>query len=417
MPTRPIATKIVSRLQEAGFIAYFAGGWVRDYIMHRPSDDIDIATNAPVETIQELFPKTIPVGIAFGIIIVVEDGHPFEVATFRKDRDYRDGRRPEGFDPATPEEDATRRDFTINGMFFDPLTDTLYDFVGGKEDIQAGLIRAIGDPHARFGEDRLRMMRAVRYATRFDFQIDPNTRQAILDHASTLFPAVAMERIWQEFKKMSRFAHFDQGLLELHRLHLLPTIFPQLRDVSIEELQKRVAPLAYFPKDAPAIAELLELFPDMSLEETLDLCEYLKLSREEKTCAEEIHSAFALFTMPNAWQESLELYEWALFYAKTHTHLCLEIFAARLPPSERETWLATHHKRIAKLAMSIERLSERNPIVQAQDLLAAGIPSGPQMGKLLKEAERISVNHSLTTKDAILHHLQTLAIWTKPSLS
>src|SRR5580692_5664748 len=120
MPARPAATEVVKKLVDAGFTTYFAGGWVRDFLMQHPSDDIDIATSASVEEVQALFPKTIPVGVAFGIVIVVQDGFQFEVATFRKDRGYVDGRRPSGIDPAAPEEDAIRRDFTINGMFYDP---------------------------------------------------------------------------------------------------------------------------------------------------------------------------------------------------------------------------------------------------------------------------------------------------------
>src|ERR1700721_2344911 len=130
MPARPAATEVVKKLVDAGFIAYFAGGWVRDFLMKHPSDDIDIATSASVEEIQALFPKTIPVGVAFGIVIVVEEGHHFEVATFRRESGYLDGRRPTAIEPAPPEEDAKRRDFTINGMFWDPLSKTLYDYVG-----------------------------------------------------------------------------------------------------------------------------------------------------------------------------------------------------------------------------------------------------------------------------------------------
>lgn len=181
------ATSVVQRLVDAGFTAYFAGGWVRDFLMQRPSDDIDIATSATVDEVQALFPKTVPVGVAFGILLVIEGGHPFEVATFRKDRGYTDGRRPTGIDPATPEEDAKRRDFTINGMFYDPLKKQLFDYVGGQQDIKNKLIRAIGNPHDRFLEDRLRMMRAVRYATRFDFPIEPNNVHQLLQKKLFMF--------------------------------------------------------------------------------------------------------------------------------------------------------------------------------------------------------------------------------------
>ena len=255
------ALTVIKTLRGAGHIAYFAGGWVRDYVMKRPSDDIDIATSATVEQIQHLFKRTIPVGIAFGIVIVAIGPHQFEIATFRKDHAYVDGRRPTGIDPADPEQDAQRRDFTINGLFYDPLHEKIYDYVDGLADIRKGVIRAIGNPIDRFTEDRLRMMRAVRYSTRFDFPIESDTLQAILKLSSTLLPSVAMERIWQEFKKMSQFAHFDTGLITLHELKLLPAIFPQLQMLSVQDIQQLVDPLAHFPKEAPTIAELLELFP------------------------------------------------------------------------------------------------------------------------------------------------------------
>ena len=306
MDSRQIATSIVKKLQDAGYIAYFAGGWVRDFILQKPSDDIDIASSATVEEVQRLFPKTIPVGVAFGIVIVVQDGHQFEIASFRKDRGYVDGRRPVGIDPATPEEDAQRRDFTINGMFYDPIQEKIFDFVDGMKDLKKGIIRAIGDPKARFLEDRLRMMRAVRYSTRFNFPIESDTLQAILAQAETLLPSVAIERVWQEFKKMSQFSHFDTGLLTLHQLNLLPTIFPQLKNVSTEEIQKRVNFIEHFPKGCPTIAELLELFPDSSLQDLVDLCEYLKLSKADKEFVEFYYHAQRLLTLPDKWKELQE---------------------------------------------------------------------------------------------------------------
>ncbi len=411
MPKTSAATAIVKRLQEAGHTAYFAGGWVRDLLMQHPSDDVDIATSAPVEEIQALFPKTIPVGISFGIVIVVEQGMQYEVATFRKDRDYLDGRRPQGFDPATPQEDAQRRDFTINGMFYDPITDTIYDYVNGKQDIALKTIRAIGDPYARFQEDRLRMMRAVRYATRFGFTIDEMTRKAILDKAETLLPAVAMERIWQEFKKMAQFAHFDEGLAELQRLKLLPTIFPTLRNVPAGEIEKRLSPVEEFPKNAPPIAELLELFPHSSLAEWQEVCDYLKLSREEKEFTRKLHTCFEMMKMPEDWQANLEPIEWVRFYADEQSDLCLKIFGARLSVDDRQTFYATHEARRKALWRFIERIRQSTPVISSQDLVASGITPGPIMGQLLKEAERLAANFDIEEKAELLKLLQNSSLW------
>jgi poly(A) polymerase len=413
MPARSAATRVVKKLADAGFTAYFAGGWVRDYLMKHPSDDIDIATSASVKEIQALFPKTIPVGVAFGIVIVVLDNFQFEVATFRKDRGYVDGRRPTSIEPATAEEDAQRRDFTINGMFWDPLREQLLDFVEGEKDIQRKIIKAIGDPHERFLEDRLRMMRAVRYSTRFDFPIEEKTAQAILAHAKTLLPAVAMERVWQEFKKMSQFAHFDEGLVALHKLELLPTIFSTLRGVSIEEIKKRVSAIEHFPKNIPTIAELLELFPGQSLEEQMLLCEYLKLSNQEKEIVSFLHHAKAIFNMPQEWQEKLEKFTWAEFYANAFSEICLEIVAAHFSTEKRAQFLLEHEKRKRELQKGVQRLKMRTPILRSEQLVQEGIAPGKTMGLLLKEAERIAINEGIEENDALIARLKKSTHWNK----
>ncbi|MBS0607304.1 MAG: CCA tRNA nucleotidyltransferase [Verrucomicrobia bacterium] len=411
MPARPFATSVVKKLSDAGHVAYFAGGWVRDFLMKRRSDDIDIATSASVEEIQNLFPKTIPVGVSFGIVIVVEEGHQFEVATFRKDRGYVDGRRPTGIDPADPKEDALRRDFTINGMFYDPLTEKLYDYVEGQKDIEKGVIRAIGDPHERFLEDRLRMMRAVRYSTRFDFPIEPATYQAILDHAPSLLPSVAMERIWQEFKKMSHFAHFDLGLLALHRLNLLPTIFPALKGTSSEEIEKRLAPLSSYPPECPAIAELIELFPNYSLEQLLELCDYLKLSRQEREFVTFFHRAKELLSMPEEWLQNLEKIEWAQYYANPSSYLCIQIFSAHLPEEKGEAFVQMHYQRMQELLPFIHRIRSQTPVVKSEHLMQNGVQPGKKMGALLKEAERISVNLGIEDPVRIIDLLKNSSLW------
>lgn len=413
MPARIAATRVVKKLTDAGFTAYFAGGWVRDFLMQHPSDDIDIATSASVQEIQALFPKTIPVGVAFGIVIVVQDNFHFEVATFRKERGYLDGRRPTSIEPATAEEDAQRRDFTINGMFYDPLNEKLLDFVEGEKDLRRGIIRAIGDPHERFLEDRLRMMRAVRYSTRFDFPIEDETLKAIAAHAKSLFPAVAMERVWQEFKKMSQFAHFDKGLVILHELGLLPTIFTSLEGISVKEIEKRTEPIEFFPKDAPAIAELLELFPNQSLEQHLALCDYLKLSNQDRDIVIFLHRTRSLFGMPLAWRQKLEKIEWAEFYASAYSELCLKIEAARYTEENRAHFLEEHLGRMQLMQAAILRQRNQTPIVRAQHLIDEGIAPGKQMGLLIKEGERISVNEEIDDPKTIIARLKKTPLWLK----
>nr|MBA2431960.1 CCA tRNA nucleotidyltransferase [Chthoniobacterales bacterium] len=164
-PLHAVAARLVRRLRDAGFTAYYAGGSVRDLVRGEQPKDIDIATDARPEQVQKLFARTYAVGAHFGVIVVLEEGLQFEVATFRSDGAYVDGRRPEAVTFSTAEEDAARRDFTINGMFFDPVCEEVIDFVGGRADLEARVIRAIGKPAQRFAEDRLRMLRAVRFAT------------------------------------------------------------------------------------------------------------------------------------------------------------------------------------------------------------------------------------------------------------
>lgn len=200
-PKEQLARSIAARLRDAGYAAYLAGGCVRDRLMGNAPDDFDIATAARPETVQALFPRTIAVGAQFGVIIVVAEGVAFEVATFRSDDAYIDGRHPSSVHFATPQADAQRRDFTINGMFLDPETNSVLDYVGGQADLAAGVIRGIGDPAARIAEDRLRMLRAVRFAARFGFTIEPLTFAAIRRAAASITD-IAWERIGDEVVRM-----------------------------------------------------------------------------------------------------------------------------------------------------------------------------------------------------------------------
>lgn len=404
MPIKQIATRIVTTLQNEGHIAYFAGGWVRDQLLKHPSDDIDIATSASVEEIQSLFSKTIPVGVSFGIIIVVEEQYQFEVATFRKESEYIDGRRPSRIERATAQEDAMRRDFTINGMFFDPVKEELLDFVKGEEDLKKKILRAIGNPQDRFHEDKLRMIRAVRYTTRFQLTIDEGTKQAILEQAHTLFPSVAIERIWQEFQKMASFAHFGTCVEMLYELGLLEEIFPKIKSLPSAEIKKRLEPFFSFPKHLPLIIEILHLFPDDSLEEHLALCDTLKLSSQEKNSVRFFHQAQPLLNQTPTQQENIELWKWAHFYAHPESDILLKLWKA---PQ------AFHQQNQHRLSSHILRLKMKTPLVKAEDLIRHNIAPGPSMGDLLREAEKISITYLLEDKHDVLERLKHTSIWDK----
>src|ERR1700688_3478941 len=202
MTPRELAERICATLRHHRHQAFLVGGCVRDLELGRAPADYDICTDARPERVQEVFPRSLAVGAKFGVILVVEDGAQVEVATYRSDIGYSDGRHPDQVVYSdSPQEDVRRRDFTINGLLMDPATKEVLDFVGGRADLRAGIVRAIGDPRLRFAEDKLRMMRAVRFAARFGFVIEPDTMAA----AKSLAPQVldvSLERIRDEVSKM-----------------------------------------------------------------------------------------------------------------------------------------------------------------------------------------------------------------------
>ncbi len=404
------ATDVIKKLKKSGHKAYFAGGWVRDYLLGHPSSDIDIATDAPTQTILDLFPYTILVGLNFGVVIVVYEGHQFEVASFRKDLNYSDGRKPDQIEFSTPQEDANRRDFTINGMFYDPCDEAIYDYVGGTDDLKKGIIKAIGNPYERFIEDRLRMIRAVRFACRFGFAIDIETQNAVIENADTLLPAVAMERVWQELNKMSNGPNFDHALIEMHRLQLLPVIFPTLKDVHLNTIKKQVVAFVHFPVNCPTILYLLALFPNTSLDEMVEICQYLKISNKDLSlvrlallCEHLVENHLTIAPV-----------EWAYFYAKPDASLVIKTHAAFLEPEENSRVLLEHQLRQESLQNHIARIKSHSPLVSASLLKTHGIPESKLLGQLLILAENISVTYDLDDSEAVLNRLKQSAIWPNP---
>ena len=229
MNPKQFATEVTQTLQQAGHTALWAGGCVRDALLGRAPKDYDVATSATPDEVRALFgfKKTLPVGASFGVITVIgpkSAGH-IEVATFRRDGGYSDGRRPDSVEFTDAREDAIRRDFTINGMFFDPVTQQVIDYVGGQDDLKARQIRAIGDPEKRIEEDKLRMLRGVRFASTFDFTIDPDTMSAIVRRAPEI-DAVSPERIGNEIVRMLSHTHFNVAVELLQQTGLWQQVLP-----------------------------------------------------------------------------------------------------------------------------------------------------------------------------------------------
>ena len=228
MPATLNGSKFIIRMLRAlGHEALLAGGSVRDRLMGREPKDFDIATSATPEQVAAAFEHSEAVGAAFGVMLVIHEGAPYEVATFRKDGEYRDGRHPESVTFANPEEDALRRDFTVNGMFFDPETEELSDYVEGQVDIEKKLIRAIGDPSKRFEEDKLRILRAIRFAVQLGFEIEPNTWETVKAYA-TQIGIVAIERVATELTKILTSPDPRRGIELLDECGLLGILLPEL---------------------------------------------------------------------------------------------------------------------------------------------------------------------------------------------
>jgi poly(A) polymerase len=399
---REFATEIVSRLRDAGFVAYFAGGCVRDLLLGRAAKDYDVATSARPEQVRELFGKrkTLAVGESFGVIIVLgpKPAGQVEVATFRTDLDYTDGRRPDRIEFCSPEEDAQRRDFTINGMFYDPVDSRVLDFVGGEHDLAAGIIRAIGDPHARMREDKLRMLRAVRFTATLEFQLDAATADAIRQMAEQM-AVVSAERIAQEWHKMLVDRHRRRAVELCDEVGLVNVVFPEL--VGHSDLDRTLAMLSLLP--APrfelAFAVLLHALPGPTVHA---ICRRLKLSNDEtdritwlvasqRALCEAATMSLArlkrLLSHPDR-DDLLQLTRVALLAAEADLHpvLFCEEFLVRTPPE----------------------VVNPPPLIGGNDLIRLGLKPGPRFKALLETIRDAQLNLDIRTPAEALALAQQL---------
>lgn len=299
---RQFAVQVVRQLRHAGFAALWAGGCVRDSLLQICPKDYDVATAATPDQIREVFRhrRTLAVGQAFGVITVLgsrQSGH-VEVATFRRDAPYSDGRHPDHVTFSTAEEDARRRDFTINGLFFDPLEEQVFDYVGGQEDLRRRLVRAIGDPLERIAEDKLRMLRAVRIAATFEFSLDPGTLAAVQRQAHEIV-IVSAERISAELRRMLVHPSRRRSLELLNQAGLLEVMLPEFRGLAPNggiclddsPWQRTLAVLAHLqePTFSVALAALVREFVHPTGEivpEVERICDRLRLSNTERVGAE-----------------------------------------------------------------------------------------------------------------------------------
>lgn len=426
MSLRDHAAKIVSRLQAAGFTAYWVGGCVRDSLLGREPEDYDIATSAKPEEVEHTFERTIAVGRKFGVIIVLAGGHEFQVATFRAEGDYKDNRHPEKVSFSNAQADASRRDFTVNGLFFDPLQNKLHDWVGGEADLRAKLLRTIGEPAERFAEDHLRLLRAVRFAAQLDFQIEAATFAALKARAPQIL-TVSAERIREELMKLFRPPHAARGLDLLRDSGLLEQVLPEIAATINCDQSPDYHPegtvynhirlmLSELPADASAELPWTVLFHDVAKPVTAskDLASgAIHFYGHEKVGAE--MAAAILHRLKFSRQETDDIVATVLHHMQFKDVKGMKKSTVRRMLM-RETFpleLALHrldclgsHRRLDHYDFMVEQARElaqqpevHPPLLTGDDLQALGIKPGPAMGALLAEIREKQLSDELKTAE------------------
>ena len=423
---RSTATHIARKLQAAGFQAFFVGGCVRDSLLGREPQDFDIATDARPDDTERLFPHTIPVGKQFGVVVVIEDGQQYQIATFRAEADYQDGRRPESVRFADAREDAIRRDFTINGLFFDPLTGQLHDWVGGEADLRAKLIRTVGAPEERFGEDHLRMLRAIRFAAQLDFAIAPETFAAVQKLAEKI-RVVSAERVREELIKLFAPPHAARGLTLLHESGLMPHVLPEL----VPTLTCDQSP-DYHPEGTVfnhirlMLAQLPCPLPDESLPWAVLLHDIAKPSTSsvaddgtihfythEKVGAQMAEEILQRLKFPRQQTDDVVAAVLHHMQFKDAPHMRKATLRRMLMRPTFPLELELHrldclgsHRRLDLYDFVREQQQHLNdrphllpPLLTGGDLIQLGVKPGPAMGALLTELRDLQLGEELTTAD------------------
>ena len=394
---RLFALEIVQRLRRAGFEAYWAGGCVRDQLLGRTPKDYDVATDATPRQIHRLFPRrrTLDMGAAFGVVTILgrRGSGQVEVATFRSDATYSDGRHPDSVTFSTAEEDAARRDFTINGLFFDPVKRQVIDFVGGREDLERRVVRAIGQPLERFGEDKLRMLRAVRFAATLDFTLEQRTLGAIRRMAAQI-TVVSRERVAVEMRRILVDCQRGRGVRLLLETGLAAAILPELvpaDDAGSRRLDHTLAMLErlHEPSFPLTLAVLLGELVDADGAE--QVCRRWRLSNKENHrvwwLVEHRGALFAARTMRRSALLRLLVAE------GIEELLALEESVALIDGSDTDE--------VAYCRSLLERPRETldpPPLLTGDDLLAAGVAPGPQYGELLERVRNAQLDEEIHTK-------------------
>jgi poly(A) polymerase len=426
------ALRILKQIRTAGFTACFAGGSVRDRLLGRSAKDYDIATNARPEQIEAIFPKTVAVGKAFGVIVVVQDGTETEVATFRADGGYQDGRRPDSIEFCGAEEDARRRDFTVNGMFYDPVENKIIDYVDGQADLEKKIIRAIGAPEKRFAEDHLRMLRAVRFAHTLGFEIEPATRAAIQKHAPDL-AKISAERIENEFSRtLTESLRPGDALRELVALGLMKYIIPEILPMIGQEqppqfhpegdvfehtvlmlnlMEKPQRPLAYtvllhdVGKPATAFMGADRLRFHGHERKSAEMAE--EILRRLKLPVKEIKQILIAIDGHMRFKDVQKMNKSTLRRLMGAETFDLELELHRLDCSGSHRLLDNYHYLLKKAEEMKNEPILPERWITGKDLRELGIESGPRMGELIQLAYDAQLEDRFTDRTALLVWLKT----------
>jgi poly(A) polymerase len=422
---KTVAKKIAVRLQKAGFEAFWVGGCVRDFLLGREPQDIDLATDARPEQIEKLFDHTIPVGKKFGVIIVLEDGHQFQVATFRSDGEYQDGRRPGRVTFSHAKADALRRDFTINALFYDPVSETTHDWVGGERDLHAKIIRTIGQPEERFGEDHLRLLRAIRFAAQLNFAIESVTFAAVKALAPKI-KLISAERIRDELLKLFRPPHAARGLDLLRESGLMEYVLPELSATVTCDQSPNYHPegtvynhirlmLEQLPPDAPTTLPWSVILHDIGKPPTASVDEKtgaIHFYGHEKVGADMARVILNRLRFPKkevdeivaCVRQHMQFKDVKQMRKATLRRLLLrDTFPVELQLHQLDC-LGSHRSLeyydfLVEQAQELEKKpSIRPPLLNGAELIALGMKPGPALGAMLHEIREKQLSDELKTK-------------------
>ncbi|MBI5821093.1 MAG: CCA tRNA nucleotidyltransferase [Verrucomicrobia bacterium] len=423
---RQLALDIVRTLRAAGHTALFAGGCVRDMLRAVPPHDYDVVTSARPEQVRALFRKTFEVGAQFGVVLVVLEGVSFEVATFRSDDAYEDGRRPVSVTFSTPEADAQRRDFTMNGLFYDPVEERVLDYVAGRADIERRVVRCIGDATARFTEDKLRMLRAVRFASNLGYNIEPETFRAIQRMAPQI-AVVSAERIRDELIKIFTRPNAGRGLRLLDSSGLLGVVLPEVTAMKGCEQPPQFHPegdvfvhtclMMDGLREASLTLAFATLLHDVGKPPAFQRApDRIRFNEHDVIGGRMTETILRRLRFPNdsigqivACVENHMVFRNApaMRKAKLKRLLARPTFAEELE-LHRLDCLASHadltnYDFLKNVVLEIPpQVAAPPPLITGDDLLAMGMKPGPEMGALLREARELQLEEKLHTPDEAL---------------